>query len=337
MATRKSKEVEDVDNADSEKLTDEDLENLDNIEDLEDDEFEDTPESRGDVVDEADDSDGDEEESEEDDPDDEEDDPDDEEDESDDEDVEEEDLEAAKTDDDPRIPKKRFDYVNERRKQAERELEELRKKDSQSEKQKDRLGEINNRLAELDGELTQAMVEGDDKKIRALRKEERQLSDEVMNVRLETTAQQIKQQARYDAIVEQMEAQYPALNPEHDDYDEDAVSDVLDLRDAFQAKGETPAAALLKAIRWAMPEESAEPEKPSLRREEGKKKKPARSTKTPKKRNAKVRDSQPPSTAGRSSKETKDVIDVMNMSEEEFDKLPEKTLAKLGGDYIGDD
>ena len=329
-------------------LKDIDLDELDNMDP---DDFEDkydTPEARGDVVDpnedDADDEveakaddeeETDEEESDEEESDEEETD----EEESDEEEVDDEKpAEEEETQKDEKwIPKTRFDDVNQRRKEAEQRLAALERQAQNEGKagpETSRISEIQQELTTLDKKINEAILEADADKLAELRTQERKLNQEAMEFQLKTVTTQAVSEARYDAFLDKVEADFPEYNPEHESYNDELVTETLELQQAFMAKGQSKMDALTRAIRYVRPQyirEDEPAEKPSLRG-----KPPARDTSTKKARNQKVAKSQPKSPPSRTSKlDSSEDIDVYNFNDpDDISKLSEKELARLSGDYV---
>jgi len=103
------------------------------------------------------------------------------------------------------------------------------------------------------------------------------------------------------------------------------VDEVLELKEAFEAKGYTPASALERAVGYVRKEES-----------------PAGTVdkkKTDVEKNLKDDKKQPAdiNKAGKDSDKggAKDVVpDMTNMTDEEIDALPKETLRRMRGDFV---
>ena len=321
---------------------------LDELDRMDPDEFEDqydTPEARGDVVDPNDDEDDeveakadDAEESDEEDDAEEPDEEEPDEEELDEEEPEEE--EPAKKEeaqkDEKWIPKTRFDDVNQRRKEAEERLaafERQAEKEGAAGPEISRVNEIQQELTALDKKINEAILEADSEKLAELRAQERKLNQEAMDFQLKTVTTQAVSEARYDAFLDKVEADFPEYNPDNEAYNDELVTETLEVQQAFMAKGWSKMDALTKAIRYVRPQYIREEpaEKPSLRG-----KPPARDTSTKKARNQKVAKSQPKSPPSRSSKlDSAEDIDVYNLNDpDDLDKIPAKELARLSGDFV---
>lgn len=197
-----------------------------------------------------------------------------------------------------------------------------------------------------EAEYNKALVEGEVDKatglMRDIRKLEREMGDMKAEMRAQAATVQAVESVRYNTAVERLESAYPALNPDHEDFDKDAVADVMDLKETYQRRGATPTDALQRAVAKLMTPASAKQEaatsvtprvdKAALAAAERKESATAKAvdaaTKTP------------PSTAAVGLDSDKrgagalDPKDVMKMSQDQFRKLDEKTLAQLRGDEM---
>ena len=237
---------------------------------------------------------------------------------------------------DTRIPKPRFDEVNQRLKEAQRRNEELERKlakTSEDSEAQAAISDIQNRLNELDDELSQAIIDADTQKVKALRAEERQLLGEARQIELEEHSTRIRTQARYDLLVDQVEEQYPQYDQKSDSFDAELLRETNAVRYGYLSQGFSPEEALQKAVKYVYPQfYPQQQETPSLREEP---KPTKRKTTTPTERNKKVAKAQPADVSSRRARDDDGALpDVSKMSDEEFDKLPEKVLARLRGDFV---
>ncbi len=131
---------------------------------------------------------------------------------------------------------------------------------------------------------------------------------------------------------------YPFLDNKSPEADKDAIDDVVAFRDHYiTKKGLSPAEALRKAAeRVAKDREEAESEAEEAE-EEGKEKAKAAGaarTKAAVKKGAESATKQPPTIAkGKGNRTSEDAqLDVQEMSEDDFDKLPAEEKKRLRGD-----
>lgn len=195
--------------------------------------------------------------------------------------------------------------------------------------------EYNKLLA--DGETAKATV-----LMREIRALERSMADAKADMKAAAATALAVEQVRYSTAVDRLEAAYPALNPDHDDFDKEKTAEVMELFDAYKLKGLTPTAALQKAVKLIM---GAETTKQTAAVEVTPQVKAAELTAAQRKEAATkaalaAAGKTPPSTAdaGKDSdkngggKVTGEM--VMGMKQEQFAKLNEETLATLRGDVI---
>ena len=250
-----------------------------------------------------------------------------------------------------RIPKQRFDQVNERRKSAEAERDALRER-------LERLEVQMNGRAEEDGseqpdapqfdfkakelEYMELVADGEFEKAYELREEIRSAEREQVRSEMaqlpQQAAQLTREQQSYLTEVARLEQSYAEFDSESTEtYREDLVNDVLALKDALvESRGWGNARALREAAsRVARMEglaargeegDGEEVETPAPKAEP--KQRPADV-----KAKAKAAKQQPPKMET-GSVSTEKPVDVTSMSDEEFDALPEATKAKLRGDLV---
>ncbi len=242
------------------------------------------------------------------------------------------------------MPKTRYDAMKGRMQQEldamRQELETLRKGGDRQAQPQQQAAEpqpsLDDRLAELDTKIAQAMADGDHEAAAKAMHQARLLERQQFQSELKDTSTSTRTEAQrameYDMFIEKVETVRPELNPDSESYDEAVSTEVVDLMQAFMSRGSSPKQSLEKALNYVYPqgwdkaEESvpAAPaaEKPSPRR-------------TDVQRNVDTAKAQAPRpTAGSTSDSAGmgEEIDVMALSDEEFDKLTEEQLARMRGD-----
>ena len=136
---------------------------------------------------------------------------------------------------------------------------------------------------------------------------------------------------QYDALIDSLEAKYPQFRPAEPEYDRALVVDINETADAFEARGLSPTAAMQRALKifdtrlnppaaQATPATPAAPAGPAAPKPDI-----GKSVSTIKGQPADM------STAGANKDDV--AINVAVLSDEEYDKLPESTRAKLRGDF----
>lgn len=225
------------------------------------------------------------------------------------------------------IPKHRYDSAANRAREAERELAELRASMDPAKPVAEDKPDI---YAELDLKLEQARADGDVAAAAAINKQIRQAERDERTAELEErstrTSETTREQIRVDAVIEALNAQYPELDPDSGAYDQTRVDEVLRLQRAFVAGGSPPSTALNEAVGYVMPRAPDIAPVPK-----------AEKRKTDVKKNVDTSNKQPPTLDkvgfDSDSQGKKDSTpDIMSLSEEEFDALPEATKRKMRGD-----
>ena len=256
-----------------------------------------------------------------------------------------------------RIPKFRFDAVAARAKAAEEraaeleaKLKELEGKSQPATETKPEEGEnrddLDAKLAEIDVKIAEAMKEGDADAIKELMAESRKLErdfylkkmEEEATTKATQTAEQLQEAARLDLILTQLEEQFPIFDENSDQFDQDANDKVLEVQRAYIAAGRSPSDALVEAVNLVLPTLGySEVSDPTDRPKDGKEA-PKRSEKDVK-RNTEAAKKQPPDleNIGDDSDKAgaKDTLpDPLQLTEEEYDALPEETKRAMRGDFV---
>lgn len=255
--------------------------------------------------------------------------------------AEEEDEPGAKSDDPIMIPKSRFDEVQHKAREREAELQR-RLVAAEERKQKETSNEnvtaMEEELDKLDTQYAELLLEGDMDKAAAVRKQWRQKQNDLFDIRLEQRSSMASKQAietmRFDRQLAEYEVKYPVINPDSDAFDQEVANEVAELMGAFEATGWNAVAALNKAVKYVIHEDTNAPA-PSVDPDvvRTKRKVAAR------KKVAEVVDKSPPDITdkGRDSDKvgTGDGLpDVTKMSPEQFAQLTDAQLRKLRGDTI---
>lgn len=211
---------------------------------------------------------------------------------------------------------------------------------------------IDSRLEAIDDELEKAADDNDKAKIRALRKEERQLGakrTEILVAGASTAAsRQAVEQSRYDTVVEAIEEEFPWLNPDNREAEDPAekfnpklAREVREMTAGFEAVGYSPSKALMKAMKYfsgddRTPKKGAvedDVDDESLRKNVVKRKTDVvRNIETANKTPPSMRKAGADSDKAGTGKEGK--INVARLTDDDFAKLPESTKARLRGDEV---
>jgi hypothetical protein len=240
------------------------------------------------------------------------------------------------------VPKARFDQAQ-RKARDKVEALEVRLAEMQAQQTRETVdADLTAKETELETLNTQyedLLMEGELEKARVVRRDRDAAQNALFDYRLVTQSNQSSQvaveQMRFDTQLAHFEASYPAINPDSEDFDEAIATEVSEVLSAFKANGYTATAALNKAMRYVMPEETEkEPTKePSILRNQ--KRQAAR------KKVLKAVKKSPPDLKGTGKDSDKSgsadgLPDISKMSHEQFDALSEAELKKARGDTLSD-
>lgn len=238
---------------------------------------------------------------------------------------------GAKPSKEPMVPKSRLDQVLAKVRELERREKAREAARPEPPKKDENAKEFDFDAAE--DAYQDAVLEGDKdkaKKIRAeIRAEERKAA--IAEVRSTATTASSETALNQDLMEmsAEIESEFPELNYQHKDFNEKAQKKMLSLYAGYVKSGEykSPIAALEEALNDVVKLYNLG-DKPEP--------KPKKEGKASIKDKVKAAKSQPPKQPGRreGTKSKFDEVDVNQLSEEEFDALPEAALARLRGDVI---
>lgn len=164
-----------------------------------------------------------------------------------------EDKEAKK---DSRIPESRHKAILEKEREKRADLErqlaqyqngqQVADVNQQITAAEDSIMKMERQHAELltDGEIDKAVA-----LMSQIRRAERDMAEAKSDMKIHAAEIRATERARYNTGLERIESAYPELNPDHDDYNEELMAEVAELKDAYQMKGHTPTQALQKAVK----------------------------------------------------------------------------------------
>jgi hypothetical protein len=143
-----------------------------------------------------------------------------------------------------------------------------------------------------------------------------------------------KEEIRYDATVSNLEALYPEINPDADEYDSDAVDEILTIHKGLVAQGLPASLSIQRAVKYVLGAPTQDEDRGDVLQDKG-----LQRTTEAKKRNVEAAKKQPANTAKVGADSDKlgggvDASTVMKLSQEEFAKLSDDALAKMRGDYV---
>lgn len=269
---------------------------------------------------------------------------------TDDDDIDEDALAALAGDDDdgkggsPMVPHARFHEVNERAKELERQLEEERASKNPPENPpaqktpEESEQEYRNGIKDLEKQYNEAMFNGDadvaadirmqiNSAIEA-RAEERAL-EKMRAAAAQEKAQERQQQVveRFNAVVEQMEKEYPQLDVNSESADPEAIAMVVALRDQYIQAGKDPAEALEAAAKRTAERLGFAAQSPAAGQQGNRQQETLR-------RNAQAASQQPPRmNAGMSDRAlTTRSKSVTQMTDKEFDNMDPEQERNLRGE-----
>lgn len=240
------------------------------------------------------------------------------------------------------IPKGRFNeaVAKERQRAAEAERrakaleEELAKATKDKKEAESEIDKQSKAIEKLEDQLDDAIIDGDRKKAADLRRQLRDANDKLADAkaerRLAAQSQATKEEMKYERLLESLETDYPELDPQSDDFDEELAVDLAATRDGYTARGMSPSAALQRAVDRLL--------KPRKNNADADKARGDRASDA-RRRAADASDKTPPSTdkVGRDSDKggaRGSKKGVLEMTQDEFAKLTEDEKAAQRGDVL---
>lgn len=252
-----------------------------------------------------------------------------------------------------RIPLDRHEKILAKEREARAAAEEQRQaaveRLAQYEKGQQVAG-LNDEIAEMETQVTaleqayikqlaDGEVEKATKTMADIRRAERQINDAKNDFKMQASIAQATEQARYNVALERIEEVYPALNPDHEEFDKAVLGDVVEWKIFYERqRNMTPTKALQSAVKKVIGADTRNQEKAT---EVAPKVDAADVAKERKKAAvAKALDATgktPPSTGkvGLDSDKAGGSLsakDVMKMSQDDFKKLPDDVLSRMRGD-----
>ena len=247
-----------------------------------------------------------------------------------------------------RIPLARHEAIlakeREQRKALETQLAQFQRGGEISELNAD-ISAAEAQVAKLDTEYNDLLTDGENAKAAAvmakIRTMERQMADAKADMKIQAADIRATERARYNTALDRIESSYPELNPDSDDYSDETMGEVAELKSAYELKGLTPTAALQKAVKYVVgastrKQEAATEVTPNVTEKDV----AAERKKDAVLKTAKAISKTPPSLnrTGLDSDKMGGGEDsaaaVMKMSQKEFAQLSDSALAKLRGDTL---
>jgi hypothetical protein len=253
---------------------------------------------------------------------------------------------------DTRIPLARHKEVLERertqREALQRELDTLRAGQAAAKTATD-ITASEEKVLTMEKEYLDLLAKGDVDKAAAKMAEIRRTERSIVqaNATLETQAAEARayERVKYDTTVERLEEAYPAINPDHPDFDKELTGEVVELRDGYLATGKySRAEALQKACKTLLKTATKKQESAvevDVRVDKDAVAKAAADARkaTQVAKNLATADKQPAniSTIGRDTDKAGGelkIADVMKMSQKDFAAIGEADLSRLRGDEV---
>ena len=163
-----------------------------------------------------------------------------------------------------RVPKSRLDEESAKRKKAEEELEKLRTQlAAQARAQEEAaqpkgpsMDELEKELEDLEEKYEDAVINGEKDIARKLRSQIAKARDTIIESRVTTKAEAARsaalEQVQFDNFLERTLAAYPELDRSSENYDSTSEADVMDIAEAFLAKGQSRVEAIGKAVKLVL-------------------------------------------------------------------------------------
>jgi hypothetical protein len=247
------------------------------------------------------------------------------------------------------IPKARFDELSRKSRERiaalEQQVTEMSKGAQQVAEQQD-ARKVETQISALDKEYEDLLADGKNREAAAKMREIRALERDLMEAKVEQRSSQSTalavEQVRFDALVDQLEEKYPQLKVGSDEYSEEMVEEIQLMRQGYERVGMSSSQALAKAAKYVLQNQVAATEEAER---EPAPKKGLRDSKVGEDRKKKAIDRNekdakavPPRVTEGGGKDSDklgggEATNVAEMTEEEFDALPETTKARLRGDF----
>jgi hypothetical protein len=196
-------------------------------------------------------------------------------------------------------------------------------------------------IDKLQDKYEDLILDGKKDEARKVRRQVEELRDELSEYQTNTKSEAARKAAidemSYNAQLAGYEAKYPALNPEHEDFDEDKTDEVATLLNAFVKAGQKRADALAKAVKYVL---GAPPAAGKGGDDDKAKELADQRAAEARKKAADANKKQPPNgkdvglDSDKAGGGKGGDVDVLRLSQDKFAKLDEETKAKLRGDTI---
>jgi hypothetical protein len=233
------------------------------------------------------------------------------------------------------IPKSRYDSVKSRLDKALDELDSMKKSNTTGMSAKG-AEDLTSKLDDVASKLNEALASGDLDTANKLHAEERKLTEQVFEMKAQSIAAQQVEQLRYQDYVTKIEEEYPELNEDDGRYSKDLSREVVDLLEAFEARGYRPVDALKRAVGYVFPDGPTAEQQAAETVDDPGAKRRAKSLR----KNVAAAKKQPPRTKGKGVDSDKagprTPLSLIDLDDEAFDELDldSEEMRKARGDYL---
>ena len=231
------------------------------------------------------------------------------------------------------LPKSRYDAKNAQLRAAQARIAELEAavEDEPVKLETALPTTFDEQIGEIDKKYAQAVADGEAEKAAGFMREarllERQRYEDLMTQATQGVADRTAEDVRYDRVVDTLEENYPFLNPDNENFNEELAGDIKDLTEAYVASNKYSSPdALVIATDLVLGREGLTTQDTQ-----------AKTTNTAK--NADAASRQPPDTGGIGK--TSDAAgptsanpDPNKLSDKEFEALPDEVRARMRGDTL---
>jgi hypothetical protein len=249
-------------------------------------------------------------------------------------------AEEAEETDEPRIPKSRFDEVNQQKKKYQERMEKLEKQLDDLLEQKKQPPEPEPEPFDYEAkeaEAYDAFLEGDTKQYSAIQQEIRAAQKAELQREAQRIAKEgdkgVREEMTFEETGAKIEADYPQFVKTDESFNEAAYDDLMDLYVGYANTGRYSRAEALqmaadKAVMMYHLDKSDDAplaetadnvvdiKKPDIKKKKA------------------IADKQPPVKQSGLAREDEPSVDVSSMSDEEFESLPEATKRRIRGDVL---
>lgn len=261
------------------------------------------------------------------------------------------DADADKAKTKKRIPLDRHEAILSKERDARKALEAQLAQYQQGAKVADinvELTAAEEKIGKLESDYAKLLADGEVEKatkvMADIRRTEREISEAKADMKIAAATATAIETTRYRMSLERVEAAFPALNPDHEDFDAELLGDVADLKTTYERKGMTPTDALQKAVKKLLPTETVKQDdavtvKPKVGAADAAAAVAAERKKGAVAKTLEATSKQPASLAKAGMDSDKDggsvsAKDVLKMSYKDFSALSDETLAKMRGDVL---